>query len=93
VTNLTPSNPFLLSRDIDTEPNGIEDTIEVLFALTNQSFPPGNLVSIRFDCQVGTPFSTVNFPCQVTQASDIVGNDVQNPGAIPCSIAELTPVP
>jgi hypothetical protein len=93
VTNLTPFSPFLLSQDLDTDMNSVEDTVETLYALTNQTFPPGNLVSIRFDCLPVSALGTALFPCQVTQASDAVGNDVQNPGAIPCAIAELTPVP
>ena len=62
-----------------------------LRSLTNQTFPPGDLVSVQFDCVPSASLTTSLFPCLITQASDVVGNDVANPNSIPCAIVQLTP--
>jgi len=89
LTDLTGLGPFLLARDLDTNQDTVEDTVDLVFALTNQTFPPGDIVAIRFDCVPGEALSATDFPCIVTNASDRVGNDLPNPGSIPCAVDHL----
>ena len=89
LASLTGQDAFLVAQDRDSNTDGQEDTVDVVFALTNQVFDPGPLVSLSFDCGTGASVVPTEFACTVTQASDVVGNDVTNPGAIPCAVASL----
>jgi hypothetical protein len=86
LTDLTGMGPFLLARDVDANQDTVEDTVDLVFALTNATFPPGDIVSIQFDCAPGEAMSATDFPCVVTNASDRVGNDLPDPRGIPCDV-------
>ena len=85
LTNLTGvSNATLVGRVKTGEP-----AIEVLLVVTGGTFPPGNLFAAHFDCPTGNTLDLSEFPCVVTSASDQYGNEVLQPGTIPCAVAAL----
>jgi hypothetical protein len=88
--DLTGLVPFLLAQDADTNADTVEDRMTILFSVTNTVFPPGALLNVTFDCNAGM-VSPGDLVCTVTGASDRVGNDVANPGAIPCRVTALGP--
>jgi hypothetical protein len=90
LADLTGLVPFLLAQDADTNADGVEDRMTILFSVTNTVFPPGPLLNVTFDCNVGT-VAPADLVCTVTGASDRVGNDVANPGTIPCRVTGLGP--
>src|SRR5262249_19626386 len=90
VTHLIGIGAIVLGQGLDTNQDAVEDTMDLLYALTNAVFPPGDLVRVRFDCMAGAALSPANFSCTMINASDIVGNDIPNPASIPCSLTMLT---
>ena len=91
LTSLTGvAGGFLIGQDIDTNSDMIEDTLDLLYGVSGTTFPSGDFVRALFDC-AGTAFvSPGDFQCVVTSASDQVGNDLPNPGSIPCAVVEVT---
>jgi hypothetical protein len=83
LTDLTGVNGSLLAQNVAS-------ALDIVYVIAGTTFPPGNLVSALFSCEPGTPVALSQFTCLVTSASDRVGNDVANPGGIPCSVAGLT---
>jgi hypothetical protein len=84
LTDLTGLNGSLLAQ-LAAGPK-----LDLVYIVTGTTFPPGNLASALFSCEPGTPVSPSQFTCRVTGASDRVGNEVANPGAIPCSVSQLS---
>jgi cysteine-rich repeat protein len=69
---------LLAPNDKDTNGNGIEDTLAVLYASTPSTLPPGNFVRVQFDCPAGDVLEPFDFPCVVSDASDAGGNQVSD---------------
>ena len=90
--DLSGKGPFLLAQDSDTNADTVEDHLSIVFSLTNDVFTPGAIVRATFDCTTGM-VSASAFTCALDQASDIVGNDVANPAAIPCRVVAIAPAP
>jgi hypothetical protein len=93
LTILTGVGGTLLGQTLDTDMNQAADTLDLLYAVTGTTFPPGNLVAARFTCPSGTSLSAASFTCVVTEASDRFGNTVCSPlqpCPIPCSVAALS---
>jgi hypothetical protein len=88
--DLTNLGPFLLAQDTDTNSNGVEDRLSIVFSLTNAVFQPGPIVRVTFDC-TGAVVAPNELACLIDQASDIVGNDIANPSAIPCRLVAIGP--
>jgi len=88
--DLTSLGPFLLAQDTDTNSNGVDDRLSIVFSLTNAVFEPGPIVRVTFDC-TGEGVSPSQLTCVIDQASDRVGNDIADPGAIPCRLVAIGP--
>ncbi len=82
IQDLTGANGFLVGQNVN-------QTLDVVYGVTGATFPSGDFVEVQFDCAGGTVLPA-DFECSVVSASDQVGNDVQNPGAIPCAVSSLT---
>jgi len=90
LVDLTGKGPFLLAQDVDTNADLVDDRLSIVFSLTNDVFAPGPIVRATFDCNGGSVTASA-FTCALDQASDIVGNDVADPAAIPCRVGALAP--
>jgi hypothetical protein len=92
VTNVSgTSNPIFLASDNDTNSDGVDDTLVLLFGLST-SWPPGNLATITFDCVAGTPVRAPEFHCSFNDASDPFSNAI-DPTKLFCSVTLLEPIP
>jgi len=63
--------------------------LDVLYGVTGTTFPSGDFADVQFDCTGGS-VAVTDFHCTVVSASDQVGNDVPNPGTIPCSVGRVS---
>ena len=80
--NLTATSGFLVGQTSN-------DVLDVLYGVTGTTFPSGLFADVQFDCTGGSVAPT-DFQCNVVSASDQVGNDVANPGAIPCGVSRVS---
>jgi hypothetical protein len=81
IQDLTGANGFLVAENVN-------QILDVVYGVTGATFPSGDFADVQFDCAGGTVLPT-DFQCIIVSASDQVGNDVQNPGAIPCGVSSL----
>jgi cysteine-rich repeat protein len=73
--------------DTDTNADGIDDTVRIVYALIGGAeFGPGPFAEIHFDCAAGTPIARSSFVCTVEQASDPGGNRRTD---LTCSVEEI----
>ena len=87
--DLTNGGGSLVAQDLDTNGNGVEDTIDVIYFVTGTVFGPGNFADAVFDCSPGSMLRPSEFACAVVGASDRVGNDIPNPQLVPCAVTDL----
>jgi cysteine-rich repeat protein len=87
--DLSGKGAFIAGQDTDTNQDGSEDRVEILYALTNDVFEPGNVVAVSFDCGAGSSVLPPDFSCSLHDAADIIGNDVPNAESIPCSVSAV----
>ena len=89
VTGIDGTTSFF-DRDDDTPPDGVDDTVRLLYAVTGgRTFPPGDIADIHFDCTSGATVDSMDFTCKVLDASDPIGTAIPNAEDIPCSIGSL----
>ena len=90
LTSLTGvASGFLIGQDVDTNADATEDSLDVLYGVTGGTFPSGDFLRVLFDCAAGNTVGPADFQCVVVSGSDQVGNDVANPGSIPCAVAQV----
>lgn len=67
--------------DRDTNADGVDDTVRLVYALTGgATFGDEPFASISFDCQAGSAIGLQSFACTVLDASNAVGTDVKTLG-------------
>ncbi len=67
--------------DQDTNGDGVDDTVRLVYALTGGvTFGDEPFASITFDCEPGSPIGLQSFACTVLDASNPVGTDVSTLG-------------
>ena len=93
IRNLTTLTDATLAAQLkDRDGNGTRDTLDLIGFVVGfgVSFPPGDVAEVRFDCPAGSTVLIHDFTCIVTEGSDRVGNNVPNPGMIPCSVTSIS---
>jgi len=92
VNTSSAGNATFLPRDADTDADGVDDAVEVVFALANDPWPVGSFASIDFTCAAGTPVLAPDLPCRLLSASDLFSNAL-DPAALRCAVVDLEPIP
>ena len=85
------ANPIFLPSDTDTNSDGADDTLVLVFGITDP-WPPGPMATITFDCTAGTPVRAPDFDCSFNDASDAFSNAI-DPTKLVCSVTALEPIP
>ncbi|HEX6130947.1 MAG TPA: DUF4215 domain-containing protein, partial [Actinomycetota bacterium] len=88
----TASNATFLPRDADTDADGVDDAVEIVFAQATAAWPVGSFARIDFTCAPETPVLGPDFTCRLLSASDLFSNAV-DPAALTCAIVGLEPIP
>jgi cysteine-rich repeat protein len=85
------ANPVFLPSDTDTDRDGSDDTIFLVFGLPGP-WPSGPFATITFDCTAGTPVRAPDIACSFDDASDPFATAV-DPAALVCAVTVLEPIP
>jgi cysteine-rich repeat protein len=98
LTGVTNGLTFgVADRDLlpsETAPDGVDDTLQTIFALGSGDFPPGPFEQVRFDC-LGAEARASQLTCTADQVTDpflIQHTDEEVAAATRCSIT-LEPAP
>jgi len=86
------SGATFLPRDADTDSDGTDDAVEIVFALASDAWPPGPFAQIDFTCSEGAPVLVPDFQCRLLNASDLFSNAI-DPAALRCGVASLEALP
>jgi cysteine-rich repeat protein len=85
------STGVFLPSDTDADTDGVDDTVRIVFALT-ETWPPGDFAGIDFACTAGTPVRLPDVTCRFAEASDPFTNAI-DPEKLFCGVSELLPIP
>lgn len=87
-----PGSPTFLARTSDTDEDGVDDAVVIVFALASGPWPTGDFARIDFPCTEGAPILAPDFSCELIEASDTTTNRV-DPSKLVCRVRELEPIP
>jgi hypothetical protein len=93
VTNVSAAPEGLFrARDADTNSDGQDDTVFLVFGLGTAEWPAGNFARIAFDCALGESVRPTDLVCTFDSASDIGSNPI-DPTSLVCRPALLEAIP
>jgi cysteine-rich repeat protein len=92
VNTSSATNGTFLPRDADTDADGVDDAVEIVFALGSSPWPTGSFASIDFTCSAGTPVLAPDFACRLLSASDLFSNAL-DPASLRCGVVALERIP